>query len=490
MTIPTPTEILQQLMQADPRPTSEAPRDCRGIYGLFDHLGAFRYIGSTAAGGETFYKRIHHRHRTGSETSSHYFSRMYNTGRMSRLRNDPATRADGDIAKSLRNAFIARHCRAVWVPLPDHAEIARLEAEVIAMAPAEMIAWNRRGMAVYDEPVDLLDALIEHLGLSPFERAALSRQRNRFLGGAPAAPRSVVGVPALPKGSFRFFALDVETANNDRGSICQVGVACVRPDDSIETWVTLVDPRTRNWMFSGLHGITDDMVQGAPTIRAVIDTLDGMLAGHTVYQHSGFDRSAIRAACAGLGRAEPAWDWRDSVGVARRAWPELKGNGGHGLAALKAHLGLRFEHHDAGEDARAAAEVVLLAERGVEGTAEDFYVLDDGDTEPRSGVLPVTQPVARHSAASSVQSGPNANANFTGKGIRVPVAGDGSTFGPDLARNGRYTVGAKGAEVQYNDFDEALTALRAMDKPRWRRPNAAGNWGIVSGRDWMQIETK
>lgn len=47
--------------------------------------------------------------------------------------------------------------------------------------------------------------------------------------------------------------------------------------------------------------------------------------------------------------------------VARRAWPELKGTGGHGLASLKLHLGLIFEHHDAGEDARAAAEVVLRA---------------------------------------------------------------------------------------------------------------------------------
>ena len=40
----------------------------------------------------------------------------------------------------------------------------------------------------------------------------------------------------------------------------------------------------------------------------------------------------------------------------------MRGNGGHGLASLKQHLGLEFDHHDAGEDARAAAEVVLRAE--------------------------------------------------------------------------------------------------------------------------------
>lgn len=48
--------------------------------------------------------------------------------------------------------------------------------------------------------------------------------------------------------------------------------------------------------------------------------------------------------------------------IARTAWPELKGNGGHGLANLKQHLRLEFQHHDAGEDARAAALVVLRAE--------------------------------------------------------------------------------------------------------------------------------
>lgn len=384
MTIPTAAEIMAMLRAATPRPTSEAPDDARGIYGLFDHTGAFRYIGSTSSASETFRKRIHQRHRTGSENSSHYFSRMYNTGRMWRQRNDPATKADGDIAKALRNAFIARHCGAVWVPLPDHADIAMLEAEVIALAPDDMIAWNRRGMDPYEEPTALVDALIQELGLSPFQRAALGRQLSRYAaGGAVEAPRQVtpaaVTLPGLPDGPFRFFALDVETANHDRASICQVGIACVRPDGHIETWVTLVDPGTDHWVFSGLHGITRDMVVGAPSIAAVLDLVEERLAGCPVYAHSGFDRSAIRAACATLGRQEPEWDWHDSVKVARAAWPELKGNGGHGLASLKHHLGLRFEHHDAGEDARAAAEVVLRAEAGARIVAELVDVIDEED---------------------------------------------------------------------------------------------------------------
>src|SRR6056297_3168282 len=132
---PTPRDILEQILEATPQVTSRAPRDRRGIYGLVDHFGDLRYIGSTKSADETLYKRIHQRHRTGSETTSHYFSRMYNTGRMWRLRNDPATKADGGIAKKLRNAFIAEHCRAVWVPISDDLNIADLEAQVIELAP-------------------------------------------------------------------------------------------------------------------------------------------------------------------------------------------------------------------------------------------------------------------------------------------------------------------------------------------------------------------
>jgi DNA polymerase III subunit epsilon len=167
---------------------------------------------------------------------------------------------------------------------------------------------------------------------------------------------------AFHSGPFRFVALDVETANHDRATICQIGLACVRPDNSIETWSTFVDPYTSTWAFTGLHGINQSTVKGAPNFADALAVLEEPLRGITIYQHSGFDRSAFRAACTALRRAEPLWTWQNSVTVARRAWPELKGNGGHGLASLKTHLQLSFDHHDAGEDARAAAEVVLRAE--------------------------------------------------------------------------------------------------------------------------------
>lgn len=184
---------------------------------------------------------------------------------------------------------------------------------------------------------------------------------------------SAAGLMRVPEGAFRFVALDVETACSDAASICQIGIACVRADGGIESWVTLVDPQVRFSSFNvQLHGIGPEQVLGAPDFARAIAPLEPLLSRHLIIQHSSFDRRAIEGAYGVCGRAAPGWRWGDSVLIARRAWPEFIGNGGHGLGHLKAQLDLRFEHHDAGEDARAAAEVVLQAERR---TGLDFEAL-------------------------------------------------------------------------------------------------------------------
>ena len=171
----------------------------------------------------------------------------------------------------------------------------------------------------------------------------------------------------LPSGDFRFIALDVETACSDAASICQIGIACVRPDNRIETFATFVNPRMRFSAFNiQLHGIGPDHVADAPDFRAAFARLAPLLSRHHLIQHSGFDKRAIHAACTATALEAFDWQWGDSVKIARRAWPEFVGNGGHGLGHLKKQLGLSFEHHDAGEDTKAAAMVVLRAEDRLE----------------------------------------------------------------------------------------------------------------------------
>jgi len=79
--------------------------------------------------------------------------------------------------------------------------------------------------------------------------------------------------------------------------------------------------------------------------------------------------------------------------------------------------------------------------------------------------------------------------------IWVPRDADGVPFIPEyVVRPARrtagisITIGAKGEERQYGDFYQALSALAAMKVARWRRRNAAGNWGIVRARGaWVAI---
>ncbi|MTE01996.1 hypothetical protein GIY56_17040 [Paracoccus sp. YIM 132242] len=167
----------------------------------------------------------------------------------------------------------------------------------------------------------------------------------------------------LPEGPFRFFALDVETANSDPASICQLGLACVRDDGTIRVASTLIDPEQPFADFNvNLHGIGRAQVVGAPKFPTILQQIAPLVEEHVIIQHSTFDRGAINGACRKYGLPAPDWQWADSVQIARRAWPELRGQGGHGLGNLKQVLDLEFEHHDAGEDAKAAALVVLRAE--------------------------------------------------------------------------------------------------------------------------------
>lgn len=171
----------------------------------------------------------------------------------------------------------------------------------------------------------------------------------------------------LPDGPFRFIAIDVETAGRTIDSICQIGLCCVEDAGALHTYSTLVNPQSAFEPFNiELHGIGPDTVRDAPTFPEAFAMLADLLNAHPLVQHSRYDEKAMGAACKKYALPRITSKWSDSVQIARKAWPELKGNGGHGLGNLKEVLGLSFHHHDAGEDARASASVVLLAEAAMQ----------------------------------------------------------------------------------------------------------------------------
>ena len=172
---------------------------------------------------------------------------------------------------------------------------------------------------------------------------------------------------------YKFIAVDVETANSDKDSICQIGLALVSMEDEVKTIGVKVNPEQPFDSFNtSLHGIDESQVEKAPNFEKIMYFLRKLLENNVLIQHSNFDKQAFDAACTAYAMPKLKAKWLDSVLIARNTWPELKDNGGHGLANLKVHLNLVFTHHDAEEDAKASAQITLLAEKK---TGKTFFEL-------------------------------------------------------------------------------------------------------------------
>jgi len=158
-----------------------------------------------------------------------------------------------------------------------------------------------------------------------------------------------------------FVAIDVETANPDLASICQVGVAAFRDGALHSTWDSLVDPESHfDALNVAVHGIDERAVRGAPKWNTIYELLVPWLQGQVVACHTAFDRAALSRACEKNGLLPHRCTWLDTARVVRRTWPAFAKKG-YGLANVTKHLSIEFHHHNAKEDARAAGEILLRA---------------------------------------------------------------------------------------------------------------------------------
>ncbi len=159
-----------------------------------------------------------------------------------------------------------------------------------------------------------------------------------------------------------FNAIDVETANADPGSICQIGVVRIEGGEIVESHSILVNPEARfNTSNIRLHGINEAVVEGGRTLPQIQAELRRLMEGMVLVSHTSFDRIALERALDRYGIDLIRATWLDSAVIARSAWPERYRRTGWGLASIAGDLGIAFRHHDAVEDARAAAEIVLRA---------------------------------------------------------------------------------------------------------------------------------
>ena len=158
-----------------------------------------------------------------------------------------------------------------------------------------------------------------------------------------------------------FVALDVETANRNAGSICQIGLAAFKDGVLIREWASLINPE-EEFHFSNIriHGLTATDVAGAPTLPEVAGTLRNWLNQQVVVCHTMFDQQALTKGFTKYRLPRLDCHWLDSCRVARKTWDSPDG---YGLKAICGLIGHTFQHHDALEDAKAAGALMLAAGR-------------------------------------------------------------------------------------------------------------------------------
>ena len=174
---------------------------------------------------------------------------------------------------------------------------------------------------------------------------------------------------------MRFIAFDVETANADLSSICQIGLAYFEDGQCVEKWETLINPEDVFVPINvGKHGITQDTVKDAPRFTDVAQEFRRRLTDSVIVTHTKFDLAAVRSVFSKHRLKSPEFKWIDTARVVRHVWDEFSIRG-YGLASVTAKLGIKFKHHCAVEDAKAAGEILVHAIRH-SGLALDHWICD------------------------------------------------------------------------------------------------------------------
>lgn len=154
-----------------------------------------------------------------------------------------------------------------------------------------------------------------------------------------------------------FVTIDVETANSDVGSICQIGMAKYIKGKLVDTYSTLVLPQsTFSSTNINIHGIDSKTVKDAPSIFDIYGKILQFIGSNIVVSYTDFDERAIRKCLTDQGLPLPEWQWVDASIMVRETCQRFSLEG-YNLANVCKEWKYDFKHHDALEDAKACGFV-------------------------------------------------------------------------------------------------------------------------------------
>ncbi|MEO0334719.1 MAG: 3'-5' exonuclease [Bacteroidota bacterium] len=172
---------------------------------------------------------------------------------------------------------------------------------------------------------------------------------------------------------LNFVAFDFETANYQRESVCELGIAVVENGQITETRSWRICP-TPNWFHPGnirVHGITARDVTNEPNFDSIWPEAKPYFEHSNIVAHNAsFDLSCLRHVLTQYELAFPTLSYACSLQVARRAWSGFQA---YGLGALSQRFGISLNHHAAESDAIACAHILIKACR--EHTVNDFTTI-------------------------------------------------------------------------------------------------------------------
>lgn len=183
--------------------------------------------------------------------------------------------------------------------------------------------------------------------------------------------------------SKNFIAIDVETANPSRASICQIGFVHVRDANLQDRGRISVNPECDfHHICIKRHGIQRTDVEHEPTMPDLWEKIQTQTKDSVLVSHSGFDFQAFSKVAEKYGLPKLNARWADSKEISQAVWPNLLR---YSLDYLAEEFGISFRHHDALEDAVAAAKIVIRAlDKSNTDIEEWVKTLSHGGERPRS----------------------------------------------------------------------------------------------------------
>lgn len=174
-----------------------------------------------------------------------------------------------------------------------------------------------------------------------------------------------------------FTAIDFETANGFRGSPCAVGLTKVRNGRIVAeaAWLMRPPPNYDHFDYHNvrIHGITAGDVAGMPRFGELFPEIGAFIGNDILAAHNAaFDLGVIRSGLEVSGLAGPAYDYACTVMLSRRCYSLVSNS--LPFAAEEAGVPL-LKHHDAAEDARACAGILIdIANRSGANSIAELYL--------------------------------------------------------------------------------------------------------------------